>query len=50
LLWLALYGFRYGLEKAGDLLIQEAERGLYISLPEVGNFVIDVVNGFALSQ
>lgn len=43
-------GFGYGSEKAVDLLIQEAERGLYISLPEVGNFVIDVVNGLALSE
>jgi len=43
-------GFGHGSEKAVDLLIQEAERGLYISLPEVGNFVIDIVNGLALSK
>ncbi|MDH4209496.1 MAG: hypothetical protein OEV76_11525, partial [Anaerolineae bacterium] len=43
-------GFAYGLEKGGDFLIQEAERGLYISVPEVGSFVIDIVNGLALSQ
>jgi hypothetical protein len=43
-------GFGHGSEKAVDLLIQEAERGLYISLPEVGNFVIDIVNGLALSE
>ncbi|MFQ5885640.1 MAG: hypothetical protein ACE5II_00230 [Anaerolineae bacterium] len=44
-----LIGFGHGSEKAVDLFIQEAERGLYISLPEVGNFVIDVMNGRALS-
>lgn len=43
-------GFGYGSERGGDLLIQEAERGFYISLPEVRNFVIDVVNRLALSQ
>jgi hypothetical protein len=43
-------GFGYGSEKAVDLLIQEAERGLYISLPESGTFVIDAINGLALSR
>ncbi len=45
-----LIGFGLGSEKAVDLFVQEAERGLYISLPEVGAFVIDTINGRALSM
>jgi photosystem II stability/assembly factor-like uncharacterized protein len=45
-----LIGFGYGSEKPTDLFIQEAERGLYMSVPEVGTFVIDVVNGRVLSM
>jgi photosystem II stability/assembly factor-like uncharacterized protein len=45
-----LVGFAYGSEKGADLLTQEAERGLYISLTGVGTFVVDVTRGLALSM
>jgi photosystem II stability/assembly factor-like uncharacterized protein/DNA-binding beta-propeller fold protein YncE len=43
-------GFGYGSEQGGGLLIQETERGLYLSLPDGRNFAIDVTDGLALSQ
>jgi len=45
-----LMGFGYGSEKAVDLLIQEAERGLYLGTPEVREFVIDIIDWLALSE
>jgi photosystem II stability/assembly factor-like uncharacterized protein/DNA-binding beta-propeller fold protein YncE len=43
-------GFGYGSEQGDDLLIQEADQGLYLGLPDGRNFVIDAVDGLALSQ
>jgi len=43
-------GFGYGSEQGGDLLIQDTERGLYLSLPDARALVIDITSGLALSQ
>jgi hypothetical protein len=45
-----LIGFAYESEKGGDLLTQETERGLYLSIPGAGDFVIDLVDQVAFSE
>ncbi len=45
-----LIGFGYESEKAADLLVQETERGLYLSVPEAHDFVIDLADGVAFSE